>query len=160
MPSRLGGFISKSNKCFTSCFDVNRNCSNYEMLSRALLLLTHTPSLNPTQEICKLVSMTHKEWLGELAGQENGLGKLRNSKESVAHEGEGWGVQIIPHPKKLAVAVSARLVRPVRPTNHARFQIKLTIRAQTGVTQSKATSNPRASSGGPTQNLVDQIFHS
>ena len=89
MPSRLGGFISKSNKCFTSCFDVNRNCSNYEMLSRALLLLTHAPSLNPTQEICKLVSMTHKEWLGELAGQENGFGKLRNAREPASLKGEG-----------------------------------------------------------------------
>jgi hypothetical protein len=42
------------------------------------LVLSHTQSLNPTQRfVTKLVQLTKRAW-GELAGQRNSFGKLRN----------------------------------------------------------------------------------
>ena len=52
--------------------------------------IAHTHSISqPNPMICNLVSTTHKECWGELAGQENGFGKLRNAKELATLKGEG-----------------------------------------------------------------------
>jgi hypothetical protein len=53
------------------------------------VVLSHTQSLNPTQRFAtKIVQLTKRAW-GELSGQRNSFGKLRNQNEPTAHEVEG-----------------------------------------------------------------------
>jgi hypothetical protein len=52
------------------------------------LVLSHTQSLNPSQGFAtKLAQLTKRDW-GELVGQKESLGKLRNAKEPATHERE------------------------------------------------------------------------
>ena len=54
---------------------------------------SHTRSISqPNPRICNLVSTTHKECWGELAGQENVLRSSEIAKESAALAREGQGV--------------------------------------------------------------------
>ena len=48
-----------------------------------------TLNLSTQLRIFNLVGSTHKECWGELAGQENGFGKLWNAREPAALKGEG-----------------------------------------------------------------------
>jgi len=78
------------------CFDVTKSAQAIGLLTTALKELTqgshthtHTLNLSTQLKISNLVSTTHKECWGELAGQRKALGSSRIARKPATLEGEG-----------------------------------------------------------------------